>query len=210
MRNDRTPSSTPRCNPFALNRCFRISRPGGQSQAKGIHAAGISRRADQLQRKRPAGRGHVRREWQYISRCVVLWQKLYSGEQFDPDLNLYFNRARYLNVSTGRFWTMDSYDGDPQSPGSLHKYLYAADDSVDRRDPSGHDSLDELMAGFTVASTVASLRNVLVAGVYSLYNGLPDAVGFGVYAAGGAGESHTLGGIGGAEVVYLPIESRII
>jgi RHS Repeat len=28
---------------------------------------------------------------------------LYSGEQYDPDLNLYYNRARYLNASTGRF-----------------------------------------------------------------------------------------------------------
>jgi hypothetical protein len=86
---------------------------------------------------------------------------------------------------------MDSYDGDPQSPMSLHKYIYAVGDSVDRLDPSGHDSLDELMAAFTVASTVASLSNVLVAGVYSLYSGLPDAVGFGVYAAGGVGKSHT-------------------
>jgi RHS repeat-associated protein len=33
---------------------------------------------------------------------------LYSGEQFDPDLNLYYNRAPYLNVSTGRFWNMDA------------------------------------------------------------------------------------------------------
>jgi|SRR5579872_572165 len=31
---------------------------------------------------------------------------LFAGEQFDPDLNLYYNRARYLNVSTGRFWSM--------------------------------------------------------------------------------------------------------
>jgi uncharacterized protein RhaS with RHS repeats len=32
---------------------------------------------------------------------------LFSGEQFDSDLGLYYNRARYLNVSTVRFWTMD-------------------------------------------------------------------------------------------------------
>jgi len=35
---------------------------------------------------------------------------LFAGEQFDPDLGLYYNRARYLNVSTGRFWSMDSTD----------------------------------------------------------------------------------------------------
>jgi len=42
---------------------------------------------------------------------------LYSGEQFDPDLGLYFNRARYLNVSTGRFWNMDSYEGCRKTQG---------------------------------------------------------------------------------------------
>src|SRR6202790_4431369 len=33
---------------------------------------------------------------------------LFAGEQFDPDLNLYYNRARYLNTSAGRFWSMDT------------------------------------------------------------------------------------------------------
>jgi RHS repeat-associated protein len=47
---------------------------------------------------------------------------LYSGEQFDPDLGLYFNRARYLNTSTGRFWTTHEYEGDDEAPTSLHKY----------------------------------------------------------------------------------------
>jgi RHS repeat-associated protein len=37
---------------------------------------------------------------------------LFAGEQFDPDLGLYFNRARYLNTGTGRFWTMDALQGD--------------------------------------------------------------------------------------------------
>jgi RHS repeat-associated protein len=36
----------------------------------------------------------------------------FAGEQFDPDLGLYYNRARYLNTSTGRFWDMDSYEGE--------------------------------------------------------------------------------------------------
>jgi RHS repeat-associated protein len=39
---------------------------------------------------------------------------LFVGEQYDSNLSLYYNRARYLNVATGRFWTMDTYEGDPQ------------------------------------------------------------------------------------------------
>ena len=64
---------------------------------------------------------------------------LFAGEQFDSDLGLYYNRARYLNVSTGRFWTMDSKEGNDKDPLSLHKYLYAEDDSVNKLDASGHD-----------------------------------------------------------------------
>ena len=71
---------------------------------------------------------------------------LYSGEQFDPDLNLYYNRARYLNVSTGRFWSMDTYEGRSQDPSSLHKYLYSVADPVNHRDPSGRDLADTLGA----------------------------------------------------------------
>jgi RHS repeat-associated protein len=67
---------------------------------------------------------------------------LFAGEQFDSDLNLYYNRARYLNVSTGRFWTMDTYEGDPESPLSLHKYLFGQGDPVDLTDPTGHDILE--------------------------------------------------------------------
>ncbi len=37
---------------------------------------------------------------------------LYCEQQFDPDLGLYYNRARYLNSDAGRFWTSDSTDGD--------------------------------------------------------------------------------------------------
>ncbi len=64
---------------------------------------------------------------------------LFAGEQFDPDLNLYYNRARYLNTSTGRFWSMDSYEGDSRAPLSLHKYLYSNGDPMNRIDPSGND-----------------------------------------------------------------------
>jgi RHS repeat-associated protein len=38
---------------------------------------------------------------------------LFAGEQFDPDLGLYYNRARYLNTANGRFWSMDTYEGPP-------------------------------------------------------------------------------------------------
>jgi len=48
---------------------------------------------------------------------------LFAGEQFDPALGLYYNRARYLNTTTDRFWSMDTFEGNSRDPLSLHKYL---------------------------------------------------------------------------------------
>ena len=71
---------------------------------------------------------------------------LFAGEQLDPDLNLYYNRARYLNTSTGRFWSMDTDDGTAYEPNSLHKYLYAGANPVGNSDPSGNDFEDVTFA----------------------------------------------------------------
>jgi RHS repeat-associated protein len=85
---------------------------------------------------------------------------LYSGEQFDPDLHLYYNGARYLNTSTGRFWTMDSFEGSVVDPFSLHKYLYASVDPNDKVDPSGFDDLFTVTAELPVAETVDTMTTV--------------------------------------------------
>ena len=47
------------------------------------------------------------------------------------------SHARYLNPSTGRFQTMDSYEGKTQEPQSLHKYVYVHQNSVIGKD-AGH------------------------------------------------------------------------
>jgi RHS repeat-associated protein len=73
----------------------------------------------------------------------------FAGEQFDFDLNLYYNRARYLNPATGRFWTMDSYEGITQEPKSLHKYLYVGADPLNSVDPTGK-SVSSLIYGWRV------------------------------------------------------------
>ena len=62
---------------------------------------------------------------------------LYSGEQYDADLGAYYQRARYYNPPRGRFMTTDSFEGFINEPITLHRYLYASDDPVNRVDPSG-------------------------------------------------------------------------
>ena len=49
---------------------------------------------------------------------------LFCGEQFDPVTGLYYLRARYMNTSTGRFISMDSYSGSIDDPVLLHKQFY--------------------------------------------------------------------------------------
>jgi RHS repeat-associated protein len=76
---------------------------------------------------------------------------LFAAEQYDPDLGLYYNRARYLNTSTGRFWTMDTEEGDEEKdPLSLQKYLFTKADPVDGIDPSGNDSIDMTLDSMSV------------------------------------------------------------
>ncbi len=66
---------------------------------------------------------------------------LYRGEQYDQDLGLYYLRARYYNPYTGRFMSRDPEAGHAKDPASLHKYLYAGGDPIDRVDPTGRINL---------------------------------------------------------------------
>ena len=68
---------------------------------------------------------------------------LFASQQYDGALGLYYNRARYLNTSTGRFWSMDTDEGQDELPTSLHKYLYVSSNPVNKRDISGHSQLLE-------------------------------------------------------------------
>jgi RHS repeat-associated protein len=67
---------------------------------------------------------------------------LYRGEQYDPDLGLYYLRARYYNPLTGRFMSRDPLRGLNLDPKTLHKYLYVASNPVNNVDPSGRELFD--------------------------------------------------------------------
>jgi RHS repeat-associated protein len=66
---------------------------------------------------------------------------LFTGEQRDAHLGLYYLRARYLNPGMGRFWTRDAHPENKQEPISLHRYLYASANPINNSDPSGHENL---------------------------------------------------------------------
>ncbi len=97
---------------------------------------------------------------------------LHRGEQFDPDLNLYYLRARYHNPATGRFWTQDSFEGFATDPASLHHYTFNQNDPVNRIDPSGHFSVSEGMMTTTLAPMVRGTLQTLWDGINNFSYGL--------------------------------------
>jgi len=60
---------------------------------------------------------------------------LYSGEQLDAHLGFYYLRARYMNAQSGRFVSMDRYEGENADPLSLHKYVYGNGNPINLSDP---------------------------------------------------------------------------
>jgi RHS repeat-associated protein len=130
---------------------------------------------------------------------------LFAGEQYDPALGLYYNRARYLNTATGRFWSMDAYEGNSRDPLSLHKYLYVADNPSNLTDPTGHDfDLGSITAALGSVLTIASQAVVEATTVlgniyYTLGPALPLVVEKGFfYLAAGAVVTQLLAGAPGA------------
>lgn len=104
---------------------------------------------------------------------------LFAGEQYDPALGLYYNRARYLNTTTGRFWSMDSAEGSLGDPLSLHKYTYAGSDPVNKVDPTGHDfSIGSVTFTLGISQTIFGL-SVLQSGAII---GAVVGAGFGAFS----------------------------
>ena len=89
---------------------------------------------------------------------------LYRGEQYDPDLNLYYLRARYYNPLTGRFMSLDPENGKPIDPKTLHKYLYAGGDPVNRIDPRGRDATIETLFTISIISSPVTVAEVAYTG----------------------------------------------
>jgi RHS repeat-associated protein len=62
----------------------------------------------------------------------------YSGGLIDE-----INDAKNYNPITARFVSIDPRIHRPYEPNTLHKYLYASGDPVNRIDPSGQDDFEE-------------------------------------------------------------------
>jgi RHS repeat-associated protein len=112
---------------------------------------------------------------------------LYSAEQSDSALGLYYLRARYLNPQTGRFEVMDPEPGKIADPGTFHRYLYTRDNPVNLSDPTGRQELLEYEV--TVSSSYnlyskypkayAACTSALLFGVSNAFNDAVDGIDIG-------------------------------
>ncbi|HYG11873.1 MAG TPA: RHS repeat-associated core domain-containing protein, partial [Pyrinomonadaceae bacterium] len=95
---------------------------------------------------------------------------LYAGEQFDANVGFYYLRARYMNPASGRFWTLDTYEGTQFDPASLHKYLYAEADPANKLDPSGNmTTLQQAWLGLTIMGALMNAIGI-VRSVHNYFN----------------------------------------
>jgi RHS repeat-associated protein len=89
---------------------------------------------------------------------------LYTGEQFDPNVGMQYNRARYLSLSSGTFVSHDPAAGAIEDPISLHRYLNAQGDPANKLDPTGLGvSLTELIVGIAIFNVLFSMVALAVA-----------------------------------------------
>jgi hypothetical protein len=108
------------------------------------------------------------------------------------------SHARYLNTSTGRFQTMDTYRGNNEDPLSLHKYLYCHDNPVNRIDPSGHDGVSFTLPGFLSVMSIGAAIDAFTipvasrAFVWAAFRVVTAAIAIGAVESGDRGGSQML------------------
>gem|GEM_PF-4051308 len=103
-------------------------------------------------------------------------RSLYSDEQFDPNLGLYYLRARLMNPLTGRFWTQDSFEGYHDDPKTLHKYVYANVDPISGSDPGGNMTLTEATVTTGIISHLALMSYATLNRDFETdFGSIPDA-----------------------------------
>jgi RHS repeat-associated protein len=85
---------------------------------------------------------------------------LYAGERLDSDLGFYYLRARFLNTVNGRFLTQDKFQGHKEDPKSLHKYLYVANDPINKVDPTGRFGISTFAASISIGNILSAIPTI--------------------------------------------------
>jgi RHS repeat-associated protein len=101
---------------------------------------------------------------------------LFTGEQYDSNLDNYYLRARYYDPDLGGFTQMDTFPGFVEDPLTLNAYIYTKDDPVNNTDPSG-----KFLAGLSASQSIVAILTVssAVAVLHGSKDGDAPSGGFG-------------------------------
>ena len=97
---------------------------------------------------------------------------LYRGEQFESSLGMYYLRARWYRPESGRFSTMDDFQGEASSPLSLHSFSYVHGCPTYYSDPSGHGAINNLAITFFVRVVLPICQSALAVKILLFVNQL--------------------------------------
>jgi len=101
----------------------------------------------------------------------------YTGREFEPELNMYYYRARYYDPSVGRFLQQDPDPGKLQNPNTfLSKYIYAGNNPVMFNDPSGRFLNDLIDAVSSIGNAIGSAVSAIGSAVSAIGNAIGSAI----------------------------------
>jgi RHS repeat-associated protein len=132
------------------------------------------------------------------SLTAILTPLGYAGEWYDHLLKQSYHRHRYLNHSTGTWNAFDGYEGNRESPLTLHKHTFVHGDPLGGMDPSGHFTYVGQLISMGIQGLIRGMKAAPALGAKLLARALfpiwsPVVWGFGAWA----------GGIGGATKALL-------
>ncbi len=92
----------------------------------------------------------------------------FTGQWYDTEINQYYLRARMYDPTMMRFTSRDPLKGEQNEPLTLHKYLYTANDPLNKTDLTGK-AYDQIVGAITAGAQVynESLRTM----AYSVASG---------------------------------------
>ena len=85
----------------------------------------------------------------------------FTGEVADPESGLTYLRARYYDPRTGTFLSRDPLAPALDDPLTFNRYQYVGRNPVNRRDPSGLETVAELSVSQTISTTIDRSRLAL-------------------------------------------------
>jgi len=84
---------------------------------------------------------------------------MFTGQYYDSEIDEYYHRARQYDPHIYRFTSRDPVRGQYREPMTLHRYLYCLNDPINRMDPMGEMSLQELTESTSIGARL--LRSVV-------------------------------------------------